>query len=104
MKTENKNVTINDLEYRPTGNINLFTKNAITKQFSKREIEILRFLTLGFRSRQIASFLITRDGDRMSEKTVSTYIKRMAEKCGLSKNANLYLLVIEATKHYKKYS
>lgn len=57
---------------------------------SKRELEVLRLLALGFTNRQIAEQLT------VSKKTVDTYRVRVSEKLGLKSRADMVRYALDA--------
>ncbi|OEE41661.1 response regulator transcription factor [Vibrio anguillarum] len=61
--------------------------NELVNSLSAREILVLKYLAQGYRNKEIANLLI------LSEKTVSTYKKRLMDKLGCTSMSNLILFV-----------
>ncbi|EJL6268231.1 response regulator transcription factor, partial [Vibrio cholerae] len=61
--------------------------NKLANSLSAREILVLKYLVQGYRNKEIANLLI------LSEKTVSTYKKRLMDKLGCTSMSNLILFV-----------
>ncbi|EGR0593649.1 LuxR C-terminal-related transcriptional regulator [Vibrio cholerae] len=61
--------------------------NELVNSLSAREILVLKYLVQGYRNKEIANLLI------LSEKTVSTYKKRLMDKLGCTSMSNLILFV-----------
>ncbi|MFS4482050.1 helix-turn-helix domain-containing protein [Hyunsoonleella sp. 2307UL5-6] len=63
------------------------------KRLSKNEKIALELAAKGLKNREIAKIMTDRNGNPLSEKTVSTYIRRVRSKLEVSLDKNTYFLV-----------
>lgn len=63
------------------------------KRLSKNEKIALELAAKGLKNREIAKIMTDRNGNPLSEKTVSTYIRRVRSKLEISLDKNTYFLV-----------
>ena len=66
------------------------------KKLSVREIQVLNLLKQGKKNKDIAKFILTKDGNPLSEKTISTYILRIKGKLGVSRYSNIFEVITKA--------
>ena len=71
------------------------TKDIVTpwKKLSKHELQYLQLLSEGFKNRDIALQIFTKNGEPSNEKTIGTYKSRCKQKLHLDINVNEYIIV-----------